>query len=214
MLSPVQTSPTTVIPDVLEAAQTYDIRRLLFLLNQSQTTFGLGTTVDEIVMPSMRLVGRLWESGQADVGEEHVATVATQMWLGQVLANSVPPNRIGTVLLACGPSDLHSLGLECMAALLAERGADCRSLGSAVPTRSVAAAVARVRPVAVVLVSHSLKGRPGAVRTLTAAAQQGVDVYYAGAAFGLEGSRTGVPGCYLGERLSDAADLVVRLSLG
>lgn len=213
MSQAVQSGPITVIPDILEAAHTYDIRGMLGLLNRSWSSYGLGTTVDEILMPTMRLVGRLWESGRADVSEEHLATVATQMWLGQVQAAAPVPSRVGTVLLACGPSDQHTLGLECMAALLSERGADCRSLGSAVPTRAVVEAVGRVHPAAMVLVSHSAKGRTGAVRTLNAVAQQGVDTYYAGAAFGNPRDRDSLPGCYLGTRLSDAADLVVELSL-
>ncbi len=214
MSNAVQTSPMTMIPDVLEAAHTYDIRRMLALLNQSWSAFGLGPTVDEVLMPSMRLVGRLWECGRADVSEEHLATVATQMWLGQVHAAAPALSRVGTVLLACGPSDQHTLGLECMAALLGELGVDCRSLGSAVPTRAVVDAVGRIRPVAMVLVSHSARGRSGAVRSLTAVSQLGVDTYYAGAAFASERNRAGVPGHYLGDRLSDAANRVVDLSLG
>ena len=213
MSDTLQLSPMTVVPDILDAAQTYDSRRMLVLLNRSWSTFGLATTVDEVLLPSMRLVGRLWETGRFDVSEEHLATVATQMWLGQVSAAASAPTRVGTVLLSCGPLDQHTLGLECLAALLTERGVDCRSLGSATPTRAVLAAVDRVRPVAVVVVSHSAKGRSGAVRTLAAVTDQGLDAYYAGGAFLSEANREAVPGRYLGDRLGAAADQIVAASL-
>lgn len=204
-----QLTPMAIVPDILDATQTYDSRRLLALLNRSWSAFGLAATVDDVLMPSMRLVGRLWASGQSDVSEEHLATVTTQLWLGQVSAAATAPTRIGTVLLACGPSDVHTLGLECLAALLMERGADCRSLGGSTPTEAVQIAVRRLRPAAVVVVSHSPRSRPGALLSIGLVDAQGIDVYYAGGAFATAEDRDGVPGRYLGEHLGPAADLVV-----
>ena len=58
------------------------------------------------------------------------------------------------VLLAAMPTELHVVPLAVLAALLAERGVGCRSLGAALPADALAAAVRRTAPAAVVLWSQ------------------------------------------------------------
>ncbi len=66
------------------------------------------------------------------------------------------------VLLAAMPTELHVVPLAVLAALLAERGVGCRSLGAALPADALAAAVRRTAPAAVVLWSQlAVDGRPG-----------------------------------------------------
>ena len=52
------------------------------------------------------------------------------------------------------PTELHVVPLAVLAALLAERGVGCRSLGAALPADALAAAVRRTAPAAVVLWSQ------------------------------------------------------------
>ena len=75
-------------------------------------------------------------------------------------ADPVPaPTR--PVLLAAMPTELHVVPLAVLAALLAERGVGCRSLGAALPADALAAAVRRTAPAAVVLWSQlPVDGRP------------------------------------------------------
>jgi hypothetical protein len=78
----------------------------------------------------------------------------------------------------------------------------------------VVTAVGITRPAAVVVVSHSRAGTASAAdRTVHAVHALGVDVYYAGFSFATEQARHGLPGTYLGVRISDAADRVVAGSL-
>jgi hypothetical protein len=58
------------------------------------------------------------------------------------------------VLLAGMPTELHIVPLSVLAALLAEHGVGCRSLGPALPAAALAAAVKRTAPSAVVLWSQ------------------------------------------------------------
>lgn len=214
MTDTARVSPTTAVPDFLDAAQNYDTRRLVQILDEARAAFGLGSTVDDLLLPSLRQVGSLWESGRAEVvAEEHLVTTATQVWLARLLG-SMPPPTGERVLLTCGPHDLHTLSLECMAVLLAEQGADCRSLGARTPTATVMAVLRQIEPVAVVVVSHSAAAGRDAARTIEAVAAAGVDVYYAGAAFGDVQARAPLPGQWLGLRLAAAADLVIATSVG
>jgi len=76
-------------------------------------------------------------------------------------------------------------------------------------------AVRQIKPAAVVLVSQLPSGRRSAVDALrgVAPALQGTSpdehhLFYAGGAFQSSGSRESVPGTYLGDDLSYAADLI------
>ena len=207
-------APTALVLDVVACAHGLDARRLRSLLDRGVALLGLDRTVDEVLLPALRLVGGQWATGAVDVAGEHLVSAASSAWLAAAQAAQPAPVHSQPVLLTCGPRDLHSLGLECLATLLAARGVDTRSLGARTPTASVLAAVQEVRPAAVVVVSHSsTRATAAAVRTVRAVAALGVDVYYAGATFADGDARAGLPGCYLGLRLADAADLVVGRSV-
>jgi hypothetical protein len=120
----------------------------------------------------------------------------------------------GTVLLTCGPLDPHTLGLESISALLQERGWDCRLLGGCIPTATLQTALTELDPAAVVLVSHLSVARRSAIGSLRSARVSGAALFYAGNAFLTRQARHGVPGRYLGENLTRAADLVTSVLTG
>jgi hypothetical protein len=93
-----------------------------------------------------------------------------------------------------------------MGVLLAHRGFGCRLLGARTPVRSVTLAVAGTDAAAVVMVSHLSSARRSAVEAMVAAHQTGAQVFYGGNAFISPRSRNGVPGVYLGENLTAAAE--------
>ncbi len=214
-MTTVQLGPTSLVFQLVASARTLDGRRIRERLVHSVDALGLDRTIDDVLLPALRLIGGQWASGNVDVASEHLLSTVTSSWLGGLYDAQPAPAYDRPVLLACGPRDLHSLGLECMVALLGARGVDCRSLGARTPMPSVLAAVGTMRPAAVVVASHWRAGTAlAADHTVRAVADLGVDVYYAGASFGTEQSRQGLPGTYLGLRLTDAADRVVAGSLG
>ena len=197
-----------LITAFLEAAHRLDPAGVGRVLDTARATLGLAATIDEILLPAMREIGRWWETGRCDVAHEHLATTTTQIWL-RAYIRTRPRSRPGPlVLLSCGPRDHHTLGLESIGALLAQRGFDCRLLGARTPATSLAVAVHETRPAAVVLVSHLSGARRAAVEALGAAQRPDVDFFYAGNAFGSPQSRRGVPGTYLGNNLGQAAAVV------
>lgn len=196
------------IQRLLAASRELEPRAVREVLEDARAELGLGATLDEVLMPTMRQIGSWWESGHCDIAQEHLTTEAARGWLSWLVSIAPTPDDRAPILLACGPRDLHTLGLEALAALLAHAGLATRSLGSRTPQRTLLAAVAATEAPAVVVVSHLSTQRRPAVEALLAVAGTGPQVFYAGNAFVFPDSRDGVPGTYLGATLTGAASLI------
>lgn len=191
---------------VLAASQRMDPAGVQAALVQSQEELGLAVTLDEVLMPAMRQVGSWWETGRCDVAEEHLTTEAVRGWLARVTSLAPAPMDERPILLACGPRDLHTLGLEALGALLAHQRRACRVLGARTPERTLLAAATATDASAVVVVCHLTTHRRAAVEALQAAAGTGFPVFYAGNAFLFPRARLGVPGTHLGGSIAEAAE--------
>lgn len=175
---------------------------------------GLGGCLDEVVFPAMRHVGRNWQSGQIDISAERLATETVRAWFEVLAVQAPPPTEAAPVILACGPADQHSLGLEALALLLSHQGSRCRLLGPRTSVRTLATAVRANRPSGVVIVSHLRANRPRATESLRAAAAMGIDAFYAGEAFATVRLRRNVPGTHLGADLRSACAVILGTSNG
>jgi DNA-binding transcriptional MerR regulator/methylmalonyl-CoA mutase cobalamin-binding subunit len=207
-----------LIEALLDASRQLEPDQITSTLDAARGQLGLDATIDDVLMPAMRQIGQDWQTGRRDVAHEHLTTETTRVWLGQIPGSPALSDR-RPVILACGPDDNHTLGLEAIGALLRQRGWDCRLLGARVPATSLAAAVQQLTPAAVVLVSHLSTGRRSAVDALKTAAEtlptaqsRQARLFYAGNAFATTSTRHGVPGTYLGDNLSQAADLITTTS--
>ncbi|WP_399078355.1 MerR family transcriptional regulator [Streptomyces zaehneri] len=121
--------------------------------------YGLVTAWEEVMAPTLRAVGRKWESsGDRYVEVEHLLSWHVSTVLHHAYAASqhmrhgqdTPP-----VLLACLPGEQHTLPLEALNAALAERGVPTLMLSGAVPGEALDGAVRRVGPAAVALWAQS-----------------------------------------------------------
>lgn len=190
--------------DLVGAAAVLDTRRMVRVLDLARLVHGLEATLDQVLMPMLREVGYQWSCGSYDVSQEHATSRAVERWLHHQQRLAPPPTRPGRVLLACGPQNQHTLGLDAFEAVLAHRGFDCLNLGAEVPVTTLQNAVATAAPFAVVLTCHLAEHRPTTTSALRAVATTGVDVYYAGAAYRTLSSRRPLPGTYLGGSFSQA----------
>lgn len=196
------------VADLLAASDQMDPAGVREVLDSAHRELGLAATVDDVLMPAMRQVGNWWQTGRCDVAQEHITTDAVRGWLARLTTIAPVETSNGTVLLACGPRDLHTLGLEGLSALLTAQGLACRVLGARTPSSAIGSAIAATDADAVVLVSHLPTHRRAAVEDLIALSGTGCALFYAGNAFLFPASRRGVPGTYLGESLGEAADLI------
>ena len=195
---------------ILSAGQNFDPDRIRNTLDSATEQLGLFRAIDLVVLPALREVGALWESGRCDVANEHLASQAIRTWLAGQLQLAKPARTKPIVVLACGPRDLHTIGLEAMFLLLARRGWNCRLLGASTPVGSVVATVRASNAHAAVIASHMNTARKEAVASIAAVAAMGVPVFYGGNAFVTERARAGVSGTYLGEDLSEAVKVLER----
>ena len=193
----------------LDAAQAMEPGRIRTSLDDAMDELGLGPTIDEVMMPAMRRVGRWWETGRCGVGHEHLATEAVRTWLGK--DHGIRAGAAATRARRPGvrtTNDSHTLGMEALGALLVHGGRRCCVLGARTPGPAVLATVEKVEPAAVVVVSHLSMGRRLAMEAVRTVAALGVPTFYAGNAFISTSTRHRIPGIYLGDSLSDAVRVV------
>ena len=119
-----------LIHRILDAAEGLDATSIRAGLDKAAETLGLATGVDGVLLPVMRQIGVWWEVGHCDVVKERMATESVRAWLDERSASAPPPTRTRPIVLACGPSDLHTIGLEAMAVMLRYQGWPCRVLGA------------------------------------------------------------------------------------
>jgi len=129
------------------------------LVEDSIASDGLVATWDEVARPVLAAIGERWATSGRGVEVEHLLSQSlVAVFAARVAAVSAKPAEapypLRPVLLAAMPTELHVVPLSVLAAVLAERGVGCRSLGAALPADALATAVRRTAPAAVVLWSQ------------------------------------------------------------
>ena len=178
-------------------------------LDEAADRAGVESAISQVVFPAMHEIGARWKTGACEVEHEHLATEAVRAWLARQRAMAPPAFRADPIVLACGPKDLHSIGIEAFALVLSRRGWSCRVLGSMTPVGALVGAVRSLESSAAVVTSQRGVTRRAAVEALAAVqALPGVRAFYAGNAFVAPAARRDVPGTYLGEDVVAAAELL------
>jgi methanogenic corrinoid protein MtbC1 len=196
------------VGDVLAASERSDPIAVREQLTRAHDALGLASCLDDVLLPAMRQVGLWWQTGRCDVEQEHLATEASRAWLETLSAYAPAPARPTPIVLACGPTDLHTIGLEALATLLRYQQWTVRLLGARTSVPALETAIQATGAGAAVIVSHLNSGRARAIQSLHAANVLGVSVFYAGNAFTTARSRRNLPGTYLGARLQGACALI------
>jgi methanogenic corrinoid protein MtbC1 len=204
----VDPAPATSVGAILTAVRAFDQARVLAVLDDADAAHGLDTTIEEIVFPSLRVVGTFWSTGTIDIAHEHLLSQSVARWVAARAVVLPAPSRRGTILLSAGPQDMHTLALDCLDLLLAARGVEVCNLGAQTPVASLLVAASSVRPTAVVLSSHTPTVASHAVRSVRAIAEAGIPVYFAGSSFASQFLRQNTPGVPLDGTLRESADLL------
>jgi methanogenic corrinoid protein MtbC1 len=204
----VDPAPATFVGTILTAVRAFNQARIGAVLDDADATHGVDTTIDEIVFPSLRVVGTFWSSGTIDVAHEHMLSTAVARWVAARSAVLPGPSRKGTILLAAGPQDMHTLALDCLDLLLGRRGLEVCNLGAQTPVASLLVAARSINPTAVVLSSHTPTVASQAVRSVKAVAEAGLPVYFAGSSFASQFFRQNTPGVPLDGTLAEAAEML------
>lgn len=194
---------------IVAAALALDPAALRATLDASAESLGVEDTIRHAILPAMGEIGSRWKAGRCDVGHEHLASEGIRAWLARQAFLAPQPFRPHPIVLACGPKDLHTIGLESFAVVLARRGWPCRVLGAMTPSAALVATVRSTQAIAAVVTAQRAVTRRAAVAALDAVdAVRGVHAFYAGHAFGAPAARRDVKGIYLGDDLTQAARVI------
>jgi methanogenic corrinoid protein MtbC1 len=205
---PVDPAPATFVGSILTAVRSFNQARIGAVLDDADASQGIDATIDEIVFPSLRVVGTFWSSGTIDVAHEHLLSTAVARWVAARSAVLPGPGRNGTILLAAGPQDMHTLALDCLDLLLAARGVEVCNLGAQTPVASLLLAARAVHATAVVVSSHTPTVASHAVRSIKGVAEAGLPAYFAGSSFASQFFRQHTPGVPLDGTLAAAAEML------
>jgi methylmalonyl-CoA mutase cobalamin-binding subunit len=115
---------------VLERAQRYELDARLL---EARSRLGRWCDVADEVAAGLHELGLAWERGELTIAEEHVASDALARALARV-GDTIPTLPGGPrVLLACAPSEEHTLGLSLAELCTREAGAHPIWLGRYTP---------------------------------------------------------------------------------
>jgi methanogenic corrinoid protein MtbC1 len=200
---------TQYLDAFVASAMRLDPSGLREALDTAAEALGVEATIRDVALPAMREMGSRWVAGNCDIAHEHLATEAVRVWLARQSAMAPPPFRGAPLVLACGPKDLHTIGLEAFGVLLSRRGWGTRVLGPLTPTSSLVAAVRAAEAVGAIITSQRNVTRRAAIEAATAvSAIPGVTAFYAGDGFAAVAARKDVPGVYLGDDVVKALDVL------
>jgi hypothetical protein len=201
---------TNLVSELLAASAVKNPVGVRAQLDRAVLALGLGSCVDDVLLPAMRQIGTRWQHGLLDIETERLTTETVRGWLERVALRAPEPDPIAPLVLACGPADRHSIALEALGVLLRYRQRSCRMLGPRTSLRTLTAAVRANEPSGVVVVSHLRASRLSAAQSLRAAADLDADLFYAGGAFATPVLRRDIPGTYLGTNIQAACSALIE----
>lgn len=122
--------------DLLRSGHRSDCSQLI--MSAIQDGVGVKDIYLHVFQPCQREIGRLWQTNQMIVAEEHYCTAATQLIMSQLSSFIFGTKRNGKVLVAtCVGGELHEIGLRMVADFFEIEGWDTYYLGSNTPNKSI-----------------------------------------------------------------------------
>lgn len=200
------------VPALLRLVKTFDAERLVRVFLSDWARMGPVEFLESRIAPLVRAVGEGWERGELEIRHEHFISER----VGDLLRSlRLPLEERATgplVVYATLPGEMHGLGLQMSALVLAAVGCRCLYLGTNVPVAQVAA-LARDLNARAVAVSVSIASRgpasAAALRKLRESLPRKVALLAGG-----EGAPAGRPGIDTATSLRELDAWGRRLSSG
>ena len=120
----------------------------------------------QVFQPALREIGRLWQTRQISVAQEHFSCAATQNLMSQLLPRAVAAERCGrSVVVACVSGDLHEVGARMVGDFFEMAGWDTYFCGANTPHAALVQSVVE-RAADVLAISATMGYRLHAVQDL------------------------------------------------
>jgi len=108
------------------------------IMDRVQNGVDVKTIYMQVFQPSQREIGRLWQTNQISVAQEHFCTAATQMIMSQlypyIFSGEYKERRL---VAACVGGELHEIGARMVADFFEMEGWDTYFLGANTPPETV-----------------------------------------------------------------------------
>jgi len=149
------------------------------------------------LLPGVQAAGKLYNEGLAYVPEILLANSAMQAGLAVCKEELAAVKKLGTILVHCADGDVHDIGKNIVKAIVSASGFEVIDLGKSVPPETVAEAIKKYKPIAVLGSALMTTTRPAFVATAKKLKEEGVDIVF------------GVGGGALDKAFAETASLLV-----
>ncbi|HPS32033.1 MAG TPA: MerR family transcriptional regulator [Anaerolineaceae bacterium] len=184
------------------------------ILEEVKKYFDLVTIFQEVMAPSLELVGEAWYNGEIRIATEHLASSYLKGKLLNTMQNLPVVKEGALILVGCGPEETHELAALMFAVLLRQEGYFVEYLGPDLPTDDLLDYAAIVRPKLIVLsvnqetTADLIQGFAAELANLRGKPR----LAYAGHYFDQnEQARRDLGGIYLGKTLAEAVEKIKQL---
>lgn len=108
------------------------------ILNAVQSGVSVRDIYLGVFQPVQREIGRLWQTNQVSVAQEHFCTAATQLIMSQLYPYIFSADRVNRRLVAtCIGGELHEIGMRMVADFFEMAGWDTYFMGANTPLSSI-----------------------------------------------------------------------------
>lgn len=146
-----------------------------FILDAVEEGLSIRDAYLEVFQPVLWELGRLWETNEVSVAQEHFCTAATQLVMSQLYPRLFGGERTGRRMVAASVGDnLHEIGVRMVSDFFEMEGWDTLYLGASIPAAEIAAE-ARAQEADLVAVSATLDEHLPEVERVIAALKEARD---------------------------------------
>jgi methanogenic corrinoid protein MtbC1 len=138
-----------------------------------------GVAVQDIYLhvfqPTQHEIGRLWQTNQISVAQEHFCTAVTQLAMAQLYPHIFSTESTGrSLVIACVSGELHEIGAHILADLFEMEGWDSFYLGANTPPTAVVETVVERDP-DLLAISATMSIHVGAVADMIARVREAMN---------------------------------------
>lgn len=127
----------------IEAVSEIDARKLEISLQQAAVALSQPILIDEVVLPLLHEIGRLWQEGSIKIAQEHPASAVLRTFLGGLLSDYNAGQDAPVMIASTPPGQGHELGALIVSLTAASQGWKVVYLGPDLPSDEIAAAAQR-----------------------------------------------------------------------
>ena len=168
------TAAHALFTSYLSAIRAGDRKRAFEVIDNARGSgLDLASIYVGVFQPALREIGRLWQTNDISVADEHLATAITQAAMARAYESAFTwrAETGRTLIAACVDTERHEVGLRMLCDLLDLEGWQTTYLGASVPVESLVAMAQRRRP-DVVALSAALSPHLSMVRAMIGAIHQ------------------------------------------